>query len=89
MNEIALDDALKQLRSSEEIRVRCAELLEIGERGNLEHFDVRTERLAVAAQKVAEVTRSRYPNLNIPIHSRWRHFEVSGDQSMESTQFQH
>ncbi|MYI89436.1 MAG: DUF1688 family protein [Gammaproteobacteria bacterium] len=78
MNEIALDDALKQLRSSEEIRVRCAELLEIGERGNLEHFDVRTERLAVVAQKVAEVTRSRYPNLNIPIHSRWRHFEVSG-----------
>ncbi len=77
MNEIELDDALKQLRSSEEIRVRCAELLEIGERGNLEHFDVRTERLTVAAQKVTEVTRSRYPNLNIPIHSRWRHFEVS------------
>ncbi len=77
MNEIAPGDALKTLRSSTEIRARCAELLEIGERGDLEHFDVRTERLTIAAEKVAEVTRSRYPDLDIPIHSRWRHFEVS------------
>lgn len=78
MNETVPCDALKALRSSKEIRVRCSELLEIGERGDLEHFDIRTERLAIAAQKVAEVTRGRYPDLDIPIHSRWRHFEVSG-----------
>ena len=75
---MVLDDALRQLRSSEEIRVRCTELLGIGERGDLEHFDVRTERLSLTARKVAEVTQDRYSDLNIPIHSRWRHFEVSG-----------
>ncbi len=29
-----------------------------------------------AATLVAEVTRARYPDLNIPYHSRWRHFEA-------------
>ena len=31
-----------------------------------------------AAALVAELTRARYPDLKIPYHSRWRHFEVGG-----------
>ena len=27
---------------------------------------------------VADVTRRRYPDLQIPFHSRWRHFEAGG-----------
>ncbi len=78
LTETMYDLALRKLRSAEEVRNRCSELLEIGERGNLPNFDVRSERLSETARKVAEVTRSRYSNLKIPIHSRWRHFEVSG-----------
>ena len=61
-----------------EIRRRCHEILAIGERGDLPHFDVRTDRLAAAAGIVADVTRERYPDLAVPPHSRWRHFEVGG-----------
>lgn len=61
-----------------EIRRRCREILAIGERGNLPHFDVRTDRLPAVAGIVADVTRKRYPDLAVPPHSRWRHFEIGG-----------
>ena len=61
-----------------EIRRRCHEILAIGERGTLPHFDVRADRLPAVADIVAGVTRERYPDLAVPPHSRWRHFEVGG-----------
>ena len=61
-----------------EIRRRCHELLSIGERGGLPHFDLRTDRLPAVARIVADVTRQRYPDLAVPPHSRWRHFEAGG-----------
>src|SRR5262249_2309719 len=35
-------------------------------------------RLEAVADYVAQVTRAAYPDLNIPYHSRWRHFSASG-----------
>ena len=35
-------------------------------------------RLEVAAQEIVSTTLERYPDLNIPYHSRWRHFEAGG-----------
>ena len=61
-----------------EIRLRCREILTIGERGGLPHFDVRTDRLPAIADIVAAVTRERYPDLAVPPHSRWRHFGIGG-----------
>ncbi len=37
-----------------------------------------TTRLDAAAADVADVTRARYPELRIPQHSRWRHFDAGG-----------
>ena len=34
--------------------------------------------LTAAAAEVADVTRRRYPDLAVPYHSRWRHFEAGG-----------
>ena len=61
-----------------EVRQRCHEILAVGERGALTHFDVRTDRLAAVADIVTSVTRQRYPDLAVPPHSRWRHFEIGG-----------
>ena len=41
-------------------------------------FVVDDASLAPAADLVASVTRTRYPDLAIPYHSRWRHFEAGG-----------
>ena len=66
------------LRNPQEIRNRCNEILAMGERGALPHFYVHTDKLDDVAGIVADVTRQRYPGCDIPIHSRWRHFEVGG-----------
>ncbi|MFY0583387.1 URC4/urg3 family protein [Cystobacter fuscus] len=53
-------------------------LLELGLAGQLEHFRVDTARLPAVADYVLEVTREAYPSLDIPVHSRWGHFDVGG-----------
>jgi hypothetical protein len=39
---------------------------------------VHDDALPSIATLVAQTTRSRYPDLKIPYHSRWRHFEAGG-----------
>lgn len=44
----------------------------------LEHFAIDPGRLDEAADYVVETTRAAYPTLDIPYHSRWRHFGAGG-----------
>jgi hypothetical protein len=60
------------------IRERCRALLELGLANRLMHFRVDLERLPAVADYVLEVTREAYPSLDIPVHSRWGHFDVGG-----------
>ncbi|MBI3516544.1 MAG: DUF1688 family protein [Proteobacteria bacterium] len=48
------------------------------EAGRLTHFAYHPERLEAAASYVVETIRGRYPDLAVPYHSRWRHFEAGG-----------
>lgn len=53
-------------------------VLAAAERGETRHFRVVGERLEEVARRIAEITRRRYPDLAVPLHSRWRHFDVGG-----------
>ncbi|OOG57605.1 URC4/urg3 family protein [Polaromonas sp. C04] len=66
------------LRSTDTIRTRARGLLARARAGESVYFTVHNDALAEAAALVAEVTRERYPDLIIPYHSRWRHFEAGG-----------
>jgi hypothetical protein len=68
--------ALDRLSSAALVRERCGRILERGLEAGLEHFALRMERLPEAARRVAASTRRRYPSLEVPLHSRWRHFEA-------------
>jgi hypothetical protein len=46
--------------------------------GRLDDWTVDLDRLAATADFVAEVVRERYPRLDVPVHSRWRHFVFAG-----------
>ena len=46
--------------------------------GRLEDWTVDLDRLAATADFVAGVVRERYPRLDVPVHSRWRHFVFGG-----------
>jgi len=66
------------LRSPRAIRERCRALLELGLAGKLKHFQVEMARVPAVADYVLDVTRAAYPSLDIPVHSRWGHFDVGG-----------
>lgn len=66
------------LRTTDAVRERAGQLLRRARAGDSAWFTVHDDALETAASVVAEVTRSRYPDLTIPFHSRWRHFEAGG-----------
>jgi hypothetical protein len=71
-------DAVAELRTTTAIRERAQYLLHRARAGDSAWFSVDDDSLAAAAAEVAELTRARYPDLRIPFHSRWRHFEAGG-----------
>ncbi|MGY0782423.1 URC4/urg3 family protein [Azospirillum argentinense] len=73
------DDDVGWLLSADAVRQRAHAILAKAEHGDLAHFELRPERLLDAAALVAAVTRESYPDLDVPYHSRWRHFVVNGD----------
>ncbi|MBP2313016.1 URC4/urg3 family protein [Azospirillum soli] len=75
----AQPDAAAYLLSADAVRERAHALLAEAEASRLTHFDLHLDRLGDAADLVARVTRETYPDLNVPYHSRWRHFVVAGE----------
>ncbi|MCW5665261.1 MAG: URC4/urg3 family protein [Piscinibacter sp.] len=79
MNEQHLvDAAVRTLRDPATIRARCASITAWVDAGASPHFTLERARLDAVAQRIAALTRSRFPDLKIPVHSRWRHFEAGG-----------
>ncbi|MBD2168511.1 URC4/urg3 family protein [Calothrix membranacea FACHB-236] len=72
------EEIVRYLRSPEAIRERCGQLFSWVCEGNSENFACDLTQLGKVADYVIEVIRTEYPNLDIPFHSRWRHFEVGG-----------
>jgi Protein of unknown function (DUF1688) len=70
--------SISQLRLTSTIRSRATALLARARAGESAFFAVHDAALPMVAQRVAEVTLQRYPDLAIPYHSRWRHFEAGG-----------
>jgi hypothetical protein len=44
----------------------------------LAHWTFAPDRLPAIADRIAAVTRAARPDLAVPFHARWRHFEVGG-----------
>jgi hypothetical protein len=66
------------LKSAATIRERCRNIAATVMAGQSRHFRIDRARLDDTAALVAAVTRRRYPDLDVPYHSRWRHFETGG-----------
>ena len=66
------------LLSAQAVRERAHRLFELGLEDRLPHFRIDLSRLDAVADLVLAVTRTAYPDGNVPFHSRWRHFTVQG-----------
>jgi len=60
------------------VRARCAAITRAALDDVSPHFTIERSRLAAVADRVAALTRRRFPDLRVPMHSRWRHFEAGG-----------
>ena len=69
---------LSLLRDPGTVRARCAAILRAVEANVSEHFTLNRAALPALAERVAALTLRRFPDLKIPYHSRWRHFEAGG-----------
>jgi len=76
--EAETEIAASILRTTTAVRQRAAQLLVRARNGESRWFEVDDGCLDAAAGEVVAATRSRYPKLHIPLHSRWRHFEAGG-----------
>lgn len=70
--------AVTRLRDPATIRERCREILTLAQRDALTHFRLHPERIDAAVDRVVATIAERYPDLRIPFHSRWRHFQIGG-----------
>jgi hypothetical protein len=68
--------AIAWLRTTDAIRERTELVLRAAERDELEHFRLDDAQLDPTADYVIQTIKSVYPTLDIPYHSRWRHFAV-------------
>ena len=72
-----MSESVAALLSAKAVRERCHELLNLADGDELDHFRVDRSRMDDVASFVVD-TRERYPDLKVPFHSRWRHFEIDG-----------
>ncbi len=69
---------MRALRDPSTIRKRATEIYVAALKGKSSHFTVDLARLDRAAELTVGAIRRDYPSLDIPYHSRWRHFGVGG-----------
>ncbi|GAP38638.1 DUF1688 family protein [Piscinibacter sakaiensis] len=72
----AADEVRAVLRDAATVRSRCHAILAAVAAGDSALFRIDRDRLDAVAERVERVTLAAYPTLQIPFHSRWRHFEA-------------
>jgi len=75
---IAAPSLADTLLSAQAVRTHSAAIMALAQAGQARHFTWHPERMAVVSAYVTGVIRQRYPDLKVPYHSRWRHFEAGG-----------
>ena len=71
--------AAYSLLNAQAVRDRAHRMLALGLDDKLPNFRVDLTRLPDAAERTLAATRKAYPSLDVPFHSRWRHFMTKND----------
>jgi Protein of unknown function (DUF1688) len=66
------------LLSAAAVRSAAHRMLNEALDGQCVHWTVDLDHMQAVADDVAATTRLAYPDLIVPLHARWRHFEVGG-----------
>ncbi|MBI2785948.1 MAG: URC4/urg3 family protein [Legionella longbeachae] len=83
-----ISQVIATLRDPRTIRARSQTILEWVKQGKSTYFALDSEKMDRTASFVIDVIGDKYPNLDIPYHSRWRHFEAGGINRIKKMQEQ-
>jgi hypothetical protein len=61
------------------VRERAHRILALALDDKLPNFRIHPDKMEGVVDLVLQTTRDAYPSLDVPFHSRWRHFVVNGD----------
>jgi Protein of unknown function (DUF1688) len=61
------------------VRERAHRMLALALDDKLLNFRIHPEKMDGVVDLVLQTTRDAYPSLDVPFHSRWRHFVMNGD----------
>jgi len=70
-------EELDYIFSTQAIRERCEKIYALSENGKT-NFKIDLSKIEEAAKLTVEQCLKNYPDLRIPFHSRWKHFNVGG-----------
>jgi len=77
------DEVIKELQDLRTIRKQCSRIYDLAEKDSLKYFILNIEKLPIAVSRVVDCINKYYPDLNIPYHSRLRHFGEKRMQALE------
>lgn len=72
--ELPKDKIARDLRQLGRTREQCLRIYELAQKGSLAHFALDESKMSVAVDAVEQTIKANYPDLDIPMHSRMRHF---------------
>lgn len=75
---------LQSLGDLQTIRKQAKRMLALARQNKLTYFSFVEERMPAAVDYILQVIYDQYPDLVIPYHSRWRHFEVGGIDRLQT-----
>jgi hypothetical protein len=79
------DEVQKMLFQLPTIRERCGKLYNLAQRGLLSHFILDESKLQKAVDLTVDVILRTYPLLDIPAHSRTRHFKKTSLENLQNS----
>lgn len=82
------NEVLSTLFNLKTIRTRAHRILDLAKENKLEYFSFNEAYMMPTASFVIEVMTNNYPSLEVPYHSRWRHFEAGGVDRIQKMQTQ-
>lgn len=81
-----LNHLLHSLQDLKNVRAKAQKILVLARENKLAHFSVNDKKKQKTADFVVDVIYDNYPTLAIPYHSRWRHFQMDGENRIQPFQ---
>lgn len=73
------------LLSAAAVRERAHRMLALALDDKLPNFRIHPDKMDSVVDLVLQTTREAYPTLDVPFHSRWRHFVMNGEDRWAAT----